>query len=76
MRQPFVCPHCKSETGWKEETPVRASIVNKYDKYGNKTKDEETEIYCTFKTKYYCLKCEKDITLTVKKYLKISEVMS
>ena len=54
MRQPFVCPHCKSETGWKEETPVRASVTSKYDEYGNKTLKEDISVYCRFKTRYYC----------------------
>ena len=76
MRQPFVCPHCKSETGWKEETPVRASVTSKYDEYGNKTLKEDISVYCTFKTRYYCLKCKEDITKSVEKYLKIIEVMS
>lgn len=71
-KQPFICPYCKEEYGFRSEKPVRGKSILFFDEFGDGI-DGEMSYTTQYKEKFYCSNCNRDITKAVKKYLCIED---
>lgn len=71
-KQPFICPYCKEEDGFRSEKPVRGKSIIFFDEFGDGI-DGEMSYTTQYKEKFYCSNCNRGITKAVKKYLCIED---
>lgn len=71
-KQPFICPYCKEEDGFRSEKPVRGKSILFFDEFGDGI-DGEMSYTTQYKEKFYCSNCNRGITKAVKKYLCIED---
>lgn len=71
-KQPFICPYCKQETGFQEETPIRGRYNQEFDEKGNIVFGEYV-VSTEYTASYTCCNCGRGITKAVQKYLSIYE---
>lgn len=71
-KQPFICPYCKEEGGFRSEKPVRGKSILFFDEFGDGI-DGEMSYTTQYKEKFYCSNCNRGITKAVKKYLCIED---
>lgn len=71
-KQPFICPYCKKEDGFRSEKPVRGKSILFFDEFGDGI-DGEMSYTTQYKEKFYCSNCNRGITKAVKKYLCIED---
>lgn len=71
-KQPFICPYCKEEDGFRSEKPVRGKSILFFDEFGDGI-DGEMSYTSQYKEKFYCSNCNRGITKAVKKYLCIED---
>lgn len=75
MTKYFICPHCKSITGWQEITPVHGHYSMEYNENGEflGAGYADSMNYYYNSTTYECRCCKRNIKGAVLRYKKGEE---